>query len=166
MRKRPLLTAVLTGALAVLSIVLTAADAAADFPWFGSSDEKRSLSVVVEDNVRGGCWRDRKGTIDHIARTLDRYGIAVEERAPVSLVLYAVGHPSASGPFAKSLACIGVLQVRVSSFDRAAGRSLAATSLYEQERLLVSHHLLDRAIGTTALELVDNFSRRYADGLE
>jgi hypothetical protein len=166
MRMCPILSRVLMGAATLLATMLTASGAFADFPWFGAPKQKLSLSIAVEDNVRGGCWRDRDGAVDHIARTLDRYGIAVEERAPVNLVLYAVGHPSATGRYRNRLACIGVLQIRVSALDTAEDRGVAVTNLYEQERLLVSHHLLDRAIGTTALELVDNFSRRYADWWE
>lgn len=152
------------GALLLL-IGFTPAPAVADFLWFGAPKERRVLSVVVEDNVRGGCWRDRAATLAGIARTLDAYGIAVDERAPTNLVLYAIGHPSATGrhPDRKAgrLACVGVLQVRVSELDLGEDRSVAVTSLYDQERLLVSGHLLDTVIDTLALELVDNFSRRF-----
>lgn len=166
MRIRPILPRVLIGATTSLAAMLAGPVESADFPWFGGSKKTRSLSVVIEDNVRGGCWKYRAAAVAPISRTLERYGIAVDDGAPVTLVLYAVGHPSASGRYGKRLACVGVLQIRVSALDKAEDRSVEVTNLYEQERLLVSHHLLDRAIGTTALELVDNFSRRYADSGE
>ena len=166
MRIWHILAAALLGAAPFLSVGGFARDAAADVPWFGGPKERLSLSIAVEDNVSGGCWADRDGTVDHIARTLTRYGISVDEQAPVNLVIYAVGHPSATGPYRKRLRCVGVLQVRVSSLDVAEDRSFRVTSLYDQERLLVSRHVLDRAIGILAVELVDNFSRRYSAGLE
>lgn len=152
----------IVSAALVLIAALASSDAAADFLWFGGRDDDRTLSVTVEDNVRGGCWRDRDATLADISETLDRYGIEVNDRATTSLVLYAVGHPSATKGYKARLACVGVLQVRVSSLDVAEDRSFEVTSLYDQERLLVSHHLLDTAIGTTAVEMVDNFSRRYS----
>ena len=158
--------AALLAAVPLLTIGLAAREAAADFLWFGAPKDKLSLSIAVEDNVSGGCWADRDGTIDHISRTLTRYGIAVEEQAPINLVLYAIGHPSATGHYRKRLSCVGVLQVRVSSFEVSEDRSFRVTSLYDQERLLVSRHVLDEAIGTLAVELVDNFSRRYAETRE
>jgi|GEM_PF-6937970 len=140
----------------------SARDADAQFGWFGGRDRDLALSLVVEDNVRGGCWRDRAATLSEIARRLDSYGIAVKDDAPTNLVLYAIGYPSASGAPRSRLACVGVLQVRVSSLAVADDRSVTVTSLYDQERLLVSHHLLDTVLSRLALELIDNFSRRYS----
>lgn len=162
MRMHRILAAIGLGGLPLLAIGLFAPSAAADFLWFGASKEQLSLSVVVEDNVRGGCWQDRETTLAHIARTLERYSISVNDHAPTNLVLYAIGHPSATGRFRKRLACVGVLQIRVSELDVAEDRKFKVTSLFDQERLLVSRHVLDTAIGTLATELVDNFSRRYA----
>lgn len=166
MRIWHILSAALLSALPPLMIGFAGRDAAADLLWFGKPDDKLSLSIAVEDNVRGGCWEDRAGTLDHIARTLTRYGITVAEQAPVNLVLYAIGHPSATGQYRKRLSCVGVLQVRVNSLDVSDEQNFRVTSLYDQERLLVSRHVLDRAIGTMAVELVDNFSRRYAEQRE
>ncbi len=163
MRMCHILAAMLLGAVPLLAIASAGRVSAADFLWFGGPKDKLSLSIAVEDNVSGGCWEDRDGTVSHIARTLTQYGITVEDEAPVSLVLYAIGHPSATGRYRKGLACVGVLQVRVSSFDVSEDRSFRVTSLYDQERLLVSRHVLDRAIGTLTVELVDNFSRNYAE---
>lgn len=166
MRMCHILAAMLFGAVPLLTIGLSARDAAADFPWFGGPKDKLSLSIAVEDNVRGGCWADREGTVDDIARTLTRHGIGVDAEAPVNLVIYAIGHPSGTGRYRKRLSCVGVLQVRVNSLDVSEDQSFQMTSLYDQERLLVSHHVLDQAIGTMAVELVDNFSRRYAETRE
>lgn len=157
MRMRLLLAATLLGAGPAPR------EAAAEFLWFDGPKEGLSLSIAVEDNVRGGCWKDRDATVDHISRTLRERGIGVDDRAPVNLVLYAIGHPSATGRYRRQLACVGVLQVRVSALDLAENRHFTVTSLYDQERLLVSDHVLDRIIGTLATELVDNFSRRYAE---
>ena len=162
MRMRPILAAALIGAGSLAALGPASRAAAADFLWFGGPKERLSLSIAVEDNVRGGCWEDSNATVDHIARTLQRYGIDVADHAPVNMVLYAIGEPSATGRYRTRLSCVGVLQVRVSSFDRSGDLGVKVTSLYEQERLLVSRHVLDRAIGTMAIELVDNFSRRYA----
>ena len=153
-------------ALTVLAFAILGVgrSAEAQLSWFGGPERDLSLSVVVEDNVRGGCWSDRDATRAAIARTLDAYGIAVTDEATTNLVVYAVGHPS--GDRLSRLACVGVLQVRVSSLTVAQDRSVTVTSLYDQERLLVSHDRLDRAISTLALELVDNFSRRYSGSLE
>lgn len=166
MRMCHILAAMLIGAVPLLTIDLAAREAAADFLWFGGPKDQLSLSIAVEDNVSGGCWEDRDRTVNHIARTLMNYGITVDDRAPVNLVLYAIGHPSATGQYRKRLSCVGVLQVRVNSLDVSEDHSFRVTSLYDQERLIVSHNLLDRAIGTMAVELVDNFSRRYAERRE
>lgn len=163
MRMHQLLAAVAIGGGPLLATMFFVHPAAADFLWFGAPKAELSLSVVVEDNVRGGCWQDREATLAHVAQTLERYSISVSDRAPTNLVLYAIGHPSATGRFRKRLACVGVLQIRVSELDVAEDRSFRVTSLYDQERLLVSHDVLDTAIGSTVLELVDNFSRRYAE---
>jgi hypothetical protein len=161
MRMGHILAAPLLGAVPLLAV--GGGKAAADFLWFGGPKERMALSISVEDNVSGGCWQDRDRTVDHIARTLTGHGIDVDARAPVSLVLYAIGHPSATGRYRERLSCVGVLQIRVSSFEVSDDRSYRVTSLYDQERLLVSRHVLDRVIGTLAVELVDNFSRRYAE---
>ena len=154
------------GVLGAALVGLGARPAFADFLWFGAPKDKLSLSIAVEDNVSGGCWADREGTVDHIAGTLTGYGITVDDRAPLNLVLFAIGSPSATGQYRKDLSCVGVLQVRVSSLEVSEDRSFRVTSLYDQERLLVSHHVLDRAIGTLTVELVDNFARRYAEKRE
>jgi hypothetical protein len=54
------------------------------------------------------------------------------------------------------------MQIRVSALDVGDDNRLTVTSLYDQERLIVSNDRLDTALGTLSRELTDNFSRRFS----
>ncbi|MCR9268279.1 MAG: hypothetical protein NXI03_11980, partial [Alphaproteobacteria bacterium] len=87
-------SAVACAALAILGAA--AVPASADFLWFRTPKEKPTLSIVIEDNVRGGCLRDRGAVIHGIGVLLDGHGIEVAESSTINLVIYAVGHPASN----------------------------------------------------------------------
>lgn len=147
---------------AVLGVLMFAAPVQADWPWSREEDGALRLSLSLEDNVRGECWRDPEATLSGMIDVLTAYGISVSDDARTSLVLYAIGHPSATGKHRPRLKCVGVMQIRVSALDVGDDNRLTVTSLYDQERLIVSNDRLDTALGTLSRELTDNFSRRFS----